>query len=69
MKLHCSTMDTQAAITGPPAYDAATCVDTLVITSGSSRVYPNLCGTLTGQHSKIIFLLNINPNFGKKLEL
>merc|ERR1719210_390104 len=44
------TTDTQAAITGPPAYDAATCVDTLVITSGSSRVYPNLCGTLTGQH-------------------
>merc|ERR1739844_609495 len=32
--------------------DASTgvCTDTLVVTSGSGRTYPNLCGTLTGQH-------------------
>jgi len=27
-----------------------TCVDSLSFTSGSDRVYPTLCGTLTGQH-------------------
>jgi len=32
--------------------DASTgvCTDTLVVTSGSGRTYPTLCGTLTGQH-------------------
>merc|ERR1712241_366087 len=32
--------------------DAGTgaCTDTLVVTSGSGRTYPTLCGTLTGQH-------------------
>merc|ERR1712107_413992 len=29
---------------------AGTCTDTFAVTSGSSRLYPNLCGTLTGQH-------------------
>ena len=30
-----------------------TCVDSFLVTSGSSRTYPTLCGTLTGQHSKL----------------
>ena len=33
---------------------AGTCTDTFAVTSGSSRIYPNLCGTLTGQHSKLL---------------
>ena len=29
-----------------------TCVDSFAVTTGSSRTYYTLCGTLTGQHSK-----------------
>jgi len=29
---------------------AGACTDSFAVTSGSSRVYPTLCGTLTGQH-------------------
>ena len=34
---------------------AGTCTDSFDITVGSSRDYYTLCGTLTGQHSKLLF--------------
>ena len=34
---------------------AGACTDSFAVTSGSSRVYPTLCGTLTGKHSKYFF--------------
>ena len=30
-----------------------TCVDSFAVTTGSSRTYYTLCGTLTGQHSEL----------------
>merc|ERR1712020_77028 len=32
------------------AAGSAACIDSFAVTSGSGRIYPVLCGTLTGQH-------------------
>ena len=42
-------------ITEKTSDNAGTCIDSFDITSGSSRTYSTLCGTLTSQHSMDIF--------------
>ena len=43
-----------------------TCVDTFDVTSGSSRDYFALCGTLSGQHSKFTSFLRLLGTFSNR---
>ena len=42
-----------------------TCVDSFDVTSGSSRTYYTLCGTLSGQHSKFL-VETLRSNFNQQ---